>query len=464
MERVDVRLGQLRLGGTVRAGALKAAATSSRGERWTRLRGTVSAVGQLGRRSPDSQRAQSPPLSPRAAARAGGRPHSARTRSRPPTARRPRTARVVRTRVPPSATISSAPRWPAARRLPAFLRTDFGDMESAKAPCGLSERVAASLPREMLWRLHRSAIADAQLQAANERTNREHARHEQPRLRHPELRAAYDPSFVDVYAEQGSDQSTVGDNAVGAADSVSSSSPSPPSAGSASTSAASLVHDRVGKQRLRNQQRKLEAGTRTVERCLHPILQLIQDTQHVVLKRDAAAALYSLSFNPKNVQAFAATSAIAVLVRLCGSASHAGIRREVLGALFRLSLSRRAKRQLVRDGCVAAVLPFCRNTPRFAALSAGDVTRDSVGKLATGIIRELAELPSNRCDSAYTPRRNGGRQSPNRACLACTGAGGDDVDGQDGRHYGYVGKSQSVLIMNVPVISIPTCMDDMTAR
>ena len=137
-------------------------------------------------------------------------------------------------------------------------------------------------------------------------------------------------------------------------------------------------------QRLREQQRQ-EAREREMNRCLVPLLRLIEETDSTALKSDATSALLSLALNTANASAFVKTGAIRTLLNLC-SETDSAIRANVLAILSALAASPLTRRDLVEEGCVRAILPHTR------------LKNPDAAKFATGAILALCELEQNRVD------------------------------------------------------------------
>ena len=140
----------------------------------------------------------------------------------------------------------------------------------------------------------------------------------------------------------------------------------------------------ISARQLRQQQKKA-AAERDMKRCLVPLLRLIEETNTTAIKSDATAALFSLSLNPANANAFVLTGAFRVLLDLC-SETDPGIRANVLGMLSALAESPLTRRILVQLGCVRALVPHTR------------LKNPEVAKYATGTILNLCALEQNRDD------------------------------------------------------------------
>ena len=122
-----------------------------------------------------------------------------------------------------------------------------------------------------------------------------------------------------------------------------------------------------------------------MNRCLVPLLRLIEETDSTALKSDATSALLSLALNTANASAFVKTGAIRTLLNLC-SETDSAIRANVLAILSALAASPLTRRDLVEEGCVRAILPHTR------------LKNPDAAKFATGAILALCELEQNRVD------------------------------------------------------------------
>lgn len=136
--------------------------------------------------------------------------------------------------------------------------------------------------------------------------------------------------------------------------------------------------------RLRRQQKR-SAAERDMNRCLVPLLRLIEETNTVALKNEATAVLLSLSLNPANANAFVSTGAFRVLLKLC-SEPDPGVRANVLKILSALTDSPLTRRLLVQQGCVRAIVPHTR------------LKNPDEAQVATRTILALCALEQNRDD------------------------------------------------------------------
>ena len=122
------------------------------------------------------------------------------------------------------------------------------------------------------------------------------------------------------------------------------------------------------------------------EKGIKPLV-LMSESRYLVIQRDAAVALYSLSINDDNKPKFLKSKALKALVRLAES-DDTDIRLNVSGACYRLSMCNEIKRPFVQEGILNGLIRFLSSPPTH-------VGRE-IQRYAMQAVSELVENKENR--------------------------------------------------------------------